>query len=116
MLKVENLVVSYGPINALKGISLSVERGEIVTLIGPNGSGKSTLASMICGIHKPTSGKMYLNGKEYAPSNPVDANEQHVAMVLQELGVVGPLDPVTNMFLGRTGSATDTVTTRTSAQ
>ena len=58
MLKVEDLVVSYGPINALKGISLHVEKGEIVTLIGSNGAGKSTTLSAITGIVRAQSGRI----------------------------------------------------------
>ena len=53
MLKVENLVVSYGGIEALKGISLDVPEGKIVTLIGANGAGKSTLLRSIIGLVKP---------------------------------------------------------------
>ena len=64
MLKIENLVVSYGPINALKGISLNVEDGEIVTLIGSNGAGKSTTLSAITGIVKAQSGKIIFMGDD----------------------------------------------------
>ena len=58
MLKVENLVVSYGGIEALKGISLEVPEGKIVTLIGANGAGKSTLLRSIIGLVKPGQGKI----------------------------------------------------------
>ena len=64
MLKIENLVVSYGPINALKGISLSVEDGEIVTLIGSNGAGKSTTLSAVTGIVKAQSGTIRFMGDD----------------------------------------------------
>ena len=62
MLKVENLVVSYGGIEALKGISLEVPKGQIVTLIGANGAGKSTLLRSIVGLVKPKSGQIVYNG------------------------------------------------------
>ena len=58
MLKIENLHVSYGPIRALKGISLEVKEGEIVTLIGSNGAGKSTTLSAITGLVKAQSGSI----------------------------------------------------------
>ena len=58
MLKVEDLVVSYGGIEALKKVSLEVEEGKIVTLIGANGAGKSTLIKLIGGVEMPTSGKI----------------------------------------------------------
>ena len=63
MLRIENLVVSYGPINALKGISLNVEQGEIVTLIGSNGAGKSTTLSAITGLVRAQSGSIHFMGE-----------------------------------------------------
>ena len=63
MLKLENLEVSYGNIKAIKGISLEVNQGEIVTLIGSNGAGKSTTLRAISGILKPKSGSITFNGE-----------------------------------------------------
>ncbi|MCF0229086.1 MAG: sugar ABC transporter ATP-binding protein [Parasporobacterium sp.] len=102
VLKIEHLCKYFGATKANDDLNIEIPRGAVLGLAGENGSGKSTLASMICGIQKPTSGKMYLNGQEYAPKSPVDANAHKVSMVLQELGVVGSMDPVLNMFLGRT--------------
>jgi branched-chain amino acid transport system ATP-binding protein len=64
MLKVENLRVSYGHIEVLKGISFGVEAGEIVALIGGNGAGKTTTLSTISGLLRPTSGKISWKGEE----------------------------------------------------
>jgi branched-chain amino acid transport system ATP-binding protein len=64
MLKVENLKVSYGHIEVLKGISFGVEAGEIVALIGGNGAGKTTTLSTISGLLRPTSGKISWKGEE----------------------------------------------------
>jgi branched-chain amino acid transport system ATP-binding protein len=64
MLKVENLRVSYGHIEALKGISFAVEAGEIVALIGSNGAGKTTTLSAISGLLRPTAGKIVWKGEE----------------------------------------------------
>ena len=58
MLKVKDLKVNYGGIEALKGISFDVEQGQIVTLIGANGAGKSTTMNMICSIVRPTAGSV----------------------------------------------------------
>ncbi len=63
MLKIENLEVAYGNIKAIKGISLEVNQGEIVTLIGSNGAGKSTTLKAISGILKPRSGSITFNGE-----------------------------------------------------
>ena len=63
MLEVKNLNVSYGAINALHGVSLSVKAGSIVTLIGANGAGKSTTLRAISGLVKPRDGEILFNGK-----------------------------------------------------
>lgn len=61
MLKVENLYTAYGKIIALKGVSIDVNKGEIVTLIGANGAGKTTVLKTIAGLLKPQSGKITFN-------------------------------------------------------
>ncbi|BDG61852.1 ABC transporter ATP-binding protein [Caldinitratiruptor microaerophilus] len=64
ILEVEDLVVSYGPIEALHGISFSVEEGEIVTLIGANGAGKSTTLRAISGLVRPRGGRVVFRGRD----------------------------------------------------
>lgn len=64
LLEVENLHTYYGKIHALKGISLSVEEGEIVTLIGGNGAGKTTTLNTICGIVRPSEGRVLLRDED----------------------------------------------------
>lgn len=66
MLKIDNIDVYYGAIHALKGISLTVNKGEIVTLIGANGAGKSTALRTISGLLKPKNGKISFEGQEIA--------------------------------------------------
>ena len=73
MLKVRDLVVAYGGIEALKGISVDVPDGQIVTLIGANGAGKSTLLRTIMGLVKPRSGSV-----EYNEENIKGLNSQHI--------------------------------------
>ena len=74
ILKVENLVKTYGTgenaVNAVDGISFSVERGEFVAIVGSSGSGKSTLLHMIGGVDIPTSGSIMIDGKEITGMNP----------------------------------------------
>lgn len=101
ILNVEKLNKSFGITHANRNVNFQLRRGEIRGLIGENGSGKSTLVSQICGIQQPTSGTMALNGKPYAPKGPLEANQQGVAMVVQELGVLGTLPGSVNMFIGR---------------
>ena len=64
MLKVENLNVYYGSINAIKGISFEVNQGEIVTMIGANGAGKSTTMNTVAGLLNPRSGSIVFEGKD----------------------------------------------------
>ncbi|HEC80688.1 MAG TPA: ABC transporter ATP-binding protein [Firmicutes bacterium] len=63
ILTVKNLTKSFGGLDALKDLELSVERGQIVSLIGPNGAGKTTLFNVITGIYEPTEGEIYFRGK-----------------------------------------------------
>src|SRR5688572_1183329 len=63
MLEIENLDVHYGGIHALKGVSLKVEKGEVVTLIGANGAGKTTTLRAISGLVKPTGGSVKFSGE-----------------------------------------------------
>lgn len=66
MLKINDINVFYGAIHAIKGVSLEVNRGEIVTLIGANGAGKSTILRTISGLLKPKSGTIQFEGQEIA--------------------------------------------------
>jgi branched-chain amino acid transport system ATP-binding protein len=70
LLDVQDLRVSYGAIQAVQGISFSVDEGEIVTLIGANGAGKSTTLKTISGLLRPKAGRMLFNGKDLAAVAP----------------------------------------------
>ena len=70
MLRIEDLKVNYGAINAIKGIDVNVEEGSIVTLIGANGAGKTTILRTISGLVKPESGKILFEGKDITNEKP----------------------------------------------
>ena len=70
MLEIKNLVVNYGVITALQGVSLSVKQGGIVTLIGANGAGKTTTLKAISGLLKPRSGEILYQGRNIASLPP----------------------------------------------
>ena len=80
-LEIENLKVSYGGIRALKGISLTVEQGQIVTLIGANGAGKSTTLRAISGLQKADSGKIVYNGENLLGLSTREIVKRGVVMV-----------------------------------
>jgi branched-chain amino acid transport system ATP-binding protein len=81
MLEVENLVVSYGALAALQGVSLNVRAGEMVALVGPNGAGKSTLLKTIAGLIVPRAGMIRWRGKRLDSEPPEKIVESGVALV-----------------------------------
>ena len=100
-LRVENLVKKFGPFTALNGVSLDVYPGEVHALLGDNGAGKSTLIKILSGVHLPSSGQLYIEGKPVNFRSPRDASQAGIGTVYQDLAV-NPLMSVTrNFFMGR---------------
>lgn len=99
--KTEKLGKKYGNNVVLNDINIEINSGEIIGLIGENGAGKSTLMKIIAGIEKPSMGKIWVKGKEYAPVSVIDANRHGVGMVFQEQSLVGNLTVAQNIYLGR---------------
>ena len=100
MLKIENLHVNYGGINALRGISLEVPDGEIVTLIGANGAGKSTTLRTITGLVKAASGSVLWNGDELLGKSIDDIFKSGIAMVPEGRRVFSDLTVLENLQIG----------------
>ena len=100
LLKVTNLVVSYGGIEALKGISFEVEEGQIVTLIGANGAGKSTTLRTICGLVAPKDGRIYYQGRDITDDNTQKIVEAGIAMVPEGRRVFENLTVLENLRIG----------------
>ncbi|MCR1841546.1 sugar ABC transporter ATP-binding protein [Murimonas intestini] len=92
---------SFGITKALKGVGIELRRGQILGLIGENGSGKSTLTSIVAAIQPADSGKMYLEGQPYEPSDTMEANEKGICMILQEKGTFDALTVAKNIFVGK---------------
>ncbi len=101
-IRIEGITKTFGHTVANRDVMLRIKPGSVHGIAGENGSGKSTLSSIICGIQKADSGKIFKDGKPFSPGSPNDANDAHVAMVVQELGIIGLLPPTINMFLGKT--------------
>ena len=100
MLKIEKLYVNYGGINALRGISLEVQDGEIVTLIGANGAGKSTTLRTITGLVKAASGSVVWNGEEMIGKSIDAIFKSGIAMVPEGRRVFSDLTVLENLQIG----------------
>ena len=99
-LQVKNLCKSFGITKAVQNVSFDINKGEVHALIGENGSGKSTLTNMLTGIYTKDSGEFILDGKEIHPKNQVEANNEGVSIIVQELGTLDGLTVAENIFLG----------------
>lgn len=91
----------YGGVFVLKGVDFTIARGRVTGLIGENGAGKSTLSSIIAGVNRADGGAMTIDGSPYAPSNPLDAFNNGVAIIHQEIKMIPELSVAENIFLGR---------------
>jgi len=100
ILEVSDLHTYYGNIHALKGISLVVEKGEIVTLIGGNGAGKTTTLRTIIGLIKPRQGNVLYDGENLAPYKAHQVVYKGVAMVPEGRGIFARLTVAENLDLG----------------
>ena len=100
LLKVTDLVVSYGGIEALKGISFEVDQGQIVTLIGANGAGKSTTLRTISGLVSPRDGRIYFEGRDITDFNTQKIVETGIAIVPEGRRVFPNLTVLENLRIG----------------
>ena len=101
LLVLDNIRKNFGAIEALKGISFSIGKGEVVALLGDNGAGKSTLVKIISGGLEPTSGRMLFEGQEYRARTPAEAKAAGIETVYQDLSLCTNVDVVANFFMGR---------------
>ena len=101
LLTVDNITKSFGAVQALQGISFTVEKGKVVALVGDNGAGKSTLVKILSGVYPMDSGKFLLEGQPCRFENPSDARVAGVETVYQDLALIEQLDVSDNVFLGK---------------
>jgi branched-chain amino acid transport system ATP-binding protein len=100
MLEVDGLVTAYGKIEALKGVSLGVERGGITCLLGPNGAGKTTLMMTIAGILRPRRGSIRFDGADLVGRRPAQIVAQGVALVPENRLVFPQMSVRENLLAG----------------
>jgi ABC-type sugar transport system ATPase subunit len=100
-LEVQDARKSFGPVRALQGVNLRLQRGEILALLGDNGAGKSTLIKAISGVHQLDEGKILVEGKSVSMKSPADARKLGIETVYQDLAVFDNLSVMANLFVGR---------------
>ncbi len=101
LLKLEGITKKFGAIEALRGIDLEINRGEVVALLGDNGAGKSTLVKIISGGLRPSSGRIFFEGEERHFAAPSEAKAAGIETVYQDLSLCTNADVVANFFMGR---------------
>lgn len=102
-LEIRNLEVAYGAVRALKGVSLEVRQGEVVTLLGANGAGKSTTLRAISGLVRPRSGSIAFLGQPLGRLNPAQVVHQGIAHCPEGRRVFAGLSVQDNLLLGASG-------------
>ncbi len=101
VVELEKVAKSFGEVEVLRDISLSLRGGEVVGLVGDNGAGKSTLVKIISGYLGPTSGRLKVAGRQVRFSSPKQARELGIETVYQDLAIIGQLSLWRNFFLGQ---------------
>jgi len=106
LLNIENLHVSYGKIKAVKGISLAVNQGEIVTLVGANGAGKTTLLKTISGILSPVDGVIHFEGIDLTKIKPFQRVIEGICQAPEGRGIFPGMSVRENLEIGKYGRTT----------
>ncbi|MSU89857.1 ATP-binding cassette domain-containing protein [Rhodobacteraceae bacterium 2CG4] len=101
VLELRGIARHFGAIQALGGVDLTLDRGEVLGLMGDNGAGKSTLVKIIAGSLQPSTGTMRLDGQEVRFARPGEARAAGIELVHQDLALCDNLPAALNVFLGR---------------
>ncbi|MBQ7107198.1 MAG: ABC transporter ATP-binding protein [Clostridia bacterium] len=99
-IELKNITKTFGSVIANKNVSLTVNKGEILSILGENGSGKTTLMNMISGIYYPDDGQIFIDGKEVVISSPRDAFDYKIGMIHQHFKLVDVFTATENIILG----------------
>jgi len=101
LFELRGITKNFGAIQALNGVDLKIDAGEVLGLMGDNGAGKSTLIKILAGNFPPSSGEIWLKGEKVEFHSPVDARRKGVEVVYQDLALCDNLSAAENVFLGR---------------
>ena len=101
LVELRGITKSYGAVNVLRGVDLTLRRGDVLGLVGDNGAGKSTLMKVLAGSVRHDGGTIAVKGKEVRFANPSEAQAQKIGIVYQDLALCESLNVAGNLFLGR---------------
>ncbi|MBP3382031.1 MAG: ATP-binding cassette domain-containing protein, partial [Clostridia bacterium] len=99
-IRLKNITKTFGNVVANKNVNLTVNRGEILSVLGENGSGKTTLMNMISGIYYPDEGQIFIDGEEVVIRSPKDAFDYKIGMIHQHFKLVDVFTAAENIVLG----------------
>jgi len=102
-IELKNVYKFFGGLCATNNVSLKIDKGEVIGLVGDNAAGKSTLMKILAGVHQPTEGEIYVDGKRLIAKSPKDSRNAGIEMLfqIQDLAMVPELDVTDNLFLGK---------------
>ncbi|POP45510.1 D-xylose ABC transporter ATP-binding protein [Superficieibacter electus] len=98
ILDVSHIVKTFGHVQALKDITLTIRKGRVHTLLGENGAGKSTLMKILAGVYPPTQGTITLHGKDIAINSPQHSRKLGIAIIFQELSLSNNMTVAENIY------------------
>ncbi len=101
VVKMEQITKRFGQVTALETVDFEVRRPEVMALLGDNGAGKSTLIKILTGVHRPTSGRIYFEGRPVEIRSPQEARALGIETAYQDLALVNSMSIGRNFFLGR---------------
>jgi simple sugar transport system ATP-binding protein len=101
VIRADSVAKRFGPVTALREVSMHLEQGEVLGLIGDNGAGKSTLIKILTGFHQPDDGQLFLDGEAVTLRSVSDARSRGIETVYQDLALINDLPVYLNMALKR---------------
>jgi simple sugar transport system ATP-binding protein len=101
LVELTGITKSYGPVRSLRGVDLTLRRGEVLGLVGDNGAGKSTLMKVLAGAVQHDEGEIRVKGRPVRFGTPAEAQAEKIGIVYQDLALCDTLDVASNLFLGR---------------
>ncbi len=100
VLKTEDLGISFGGLQAVQGLALSIRRRQLYGLVGPNGAGKTTVFNMLTGVYLPTTGRFYLEGEDLTGKSQETINHRGIARTFQNIRLFNNMSVIRNVLVG----------------